>query len=52
VELRPNERTRPIIARLTPSMPVEAYIVTGEYITLDNLRQPVEASFQRAFREH
>lgn len=37
VELRPDERTRPFVGQLTPGMPAEAHIVTGERIALDYL---------------
>ena len=36
---------------LTPGMPAEIYIVTGEQSLFDYLIQPVKRSFRRAFRE-
>jgi HlyD family type I secretion membrane fusion protein len=37
---------------LSPGMPVEVFIRTGERSTLDYLLQPVADSLRRAFREH
>ena len=39
------------IEQITPGMPVEAYIETGERSFFDYLSQPITDSFARAFRE-
>jgi multidrug efflux pump subunit AcrA (membrane-fusion protein) len=36
---------------LTPGMPAEVYITTGEHTALDYLLSPFYASLRRAFRE-
>ena len=51
LELRPDERTQPFVAQLTPGMPAEAYILTSERTALDCLLQPLQVSFGRALRE-
>lgn len=46
------ELSKILTSDVTPGMPVEVFIATGERTFLDYMIAPVRDSFQRSFREH